>query len=129
MEKLATARNLYDFTISAPKAVSVQALEDPRLIAAHNTAIFETAQEMERLAATRIRKFGANDNRVTSNLVIARYDHDTSRELDPQIHTHLVAGNLTYDGVEGKWKALQASGSTSSANTSPRSIATSWRAR
>ena len=50
-----------------------------------------------------------NENRQTSNLVIARYEHDTSRELDPQLHTHLVAANLTYDGVEGKWKALQAS--------------------
>ena len=45
-----TARNLYDFTVSAPKALSVQALEDPRLIAAHNTAVAETAQEMERVA-------------------------------------------------------------------------------
>lgn len=25
-------------------------------------------------------------------------------------HTHAVAANLTYDGVEGRWKALQASG-------------------
>jgi conjugative relaxase-like TrwC/TraI family protein len=50
-----------------------------------------------------------NENRQTSNLVIARYEHDTSRELDPQLHTHLVAANLTYDGVEGRWKALQAS--------------------
>lgn len=108
-EKLATARNLYDFTISAPKAVSVQALEDARIIEAHKMAVVETAAEMERLAATRVRKFGANDNRSTLNLVIARYDHDTSRELDPQLHSHLVAGNLTYDGVEGKWKALQAS--------------------
>jgi conjugative relaxase-like TrwC/TraI family protein len=108
-EKLATARNLYDFTISAPKALSVQALEDPRLIEAHKVAVAETAQEMESVAGARIRKLGANDTRVTSNLVIARYDHDTSRELDPQIHSHLVAGNLTYDGVEGKWKALQAS--------------------
>jgi conjugative relaxase-like TrwC/TraI family protein len=107
--KLATARNLYDFTISAPKALSVQALEDPRLVVAHQRAVAETAEEMESLAGTRIRKFGANDTRVTSNLVIARYDHDSSRELDPQIHSHLVAANLTYDGVEGKWKALQAS--------------------
>ncbi len=38
------------------------------------------------------------------------YRHDTSRELDPQLHTHAVAANLTYDGVEGRWKALQASG-------------------
>src|SRR5438309_5318777 len=27
-EKIGTARNLYDFTISAPKAISVQAMED-----------------------------------------------------------------------------------------------------
>jgi TrwC relaxase len=40
--------------------------------------------------------------------VIARYDHNRSRELDPQLHTHLVAGNLSYDGVEAKWKAFAA---------------------
>ncbi len=38
------------------------------------------------------------------------YTHDTSRQLDPQLHTHAVAANLTYDGTEGRWKALQASG-------------------
>ena len=42
--------------------------------------------------------------------IVAAYRHDTSRELDPQLHTHAVAANLTYDGVEGRWKALQASG-------------------
>jgi conjugative relaxase-like TrwC/TraI family protein len=36
------------------------------------------------------------------------YHHDTSRDLDPQLHTHAVAGNLKYDGTEGRWKALQA---------------------
>jgi conjugative relaxase-like TrwC/TraI family protein len=108
-EKIATARNLYDFTVSAPKALSVQALEDPRLIEAHKAGVSEITAEMERLAGARVRSLGANDTRITSNLVIARYDHDTSRELDPQIHTHLVAGNLTFDGAEGKWKALQAS--------------------
>jgi conjugative relaxase-like TrwC/TraI family protein len=102
----ATARNLYDFTVSAPKAVSVQALEDPRLIDAHKTAVAEMAAEMERSAGAYVRKGGAQGTRTTSNLVIARYDHDSSRELDPQLHTHLVAGNLTYDGVENKWKAL-----------------------
>ena len=30
--------------------------------------------------------------------------------FDPQPHTHAVAANLTYDGAEGRWKALQASG-------------------
>ena len=108
-EKLGTARNLYDFTISAPKSISIQSLADPRLVKAHNEAVTEAVQELDRLAAARVRKNGAQENRITGNLVIAAYRHDTSRELDPQIHTHLVAGNLTYDGVEGRWKALQAS--------------------
>lgn len=108
IEKLGTARNLYDFTISAPKALSVQALEDPRLITAHNLAISETAREIESLAGSYVRKNGASGTRPTSNLVMSRWDHDTSRELDPQIHTHLVAANLTYDGAESRWKALAA---------------------
>ena len=60
-------------------------------------------------AAARVRRSGANTNRTTGNLVLAVYHHDTSRELDPQLHTHAVAANLTYDGTEGRWKALQAS--------------------
>jgi len=63
---------------------------------------------MENLAGALVRKLGSHDTRVTSNLVIARYDHDTRRELDPQIHSHLVAGNLTYDGPCDKEKYLEA---------------------
>ena len=40
--------------------------------------------------------------------MISRWDHTASRALDPQIHTHLVAAKLTYDGVERIWKALDA---------------------
>jgi len=103
-----SARKLYDCTGYAPKAVSVMALEDPRVIEAHNAGVPALADEMELLAGARIRKDGVNDTRLTSNLVIARYDHTVSAELDPHIHSHLVAANLTYDGVEGKWKALDA---------------------
>jgi conjugative relaxase-like TrwC/TraI family protein len=107
-ERLSSARSLYDFTVSAPKSVSVQALVDPRLREAHQQAVAEMTGEMERLAGARIRVDGADSNRVTGNLVIAAYHHDTSRELDPQLHSHLVAANLTYDGPEMRWKALQA---------------------
>lgn len=105
-------RNLYDFTISAPKSVSIVAIlgGDNRLVGAHEKAVAEALQEMESHAATRVRQDGANADRTTGNLVLAVYLHDTSRELDPQIHTHAVAANLTYDGTEGRWKALQASG-------------------
>ena len=105
-------RNLYDFTISAPKSVSVMAIlgGDKQLITAHENAVAEALKEIESHAGARIRLNQANDNRITGNMVIALYHHDASRELDPQIHTHAVAANLTYDNTEGRWKALQASG-------------------
>lgn len=104
-------RHLYDFTFSAPKSVSVMAGlgGDDRLVKAHQNAVGEALKELESYAATRVRQDAANADRTTGNLVLAVYHHDTSRELDPQLHTHAVAGNLTYDGVEGRWKALQAS--------------------
>jgi len=108
---LAQGRSLYDFTISAPKSVSVVAIlgGDHRLIEAHRAAVAEALKEIETYAASRVRQAGANENRATGNLVLAVYHHDTSRELDPQLHTHAVAANLTFDGAEGRWKALQAS--------------------
>jgi ATP-dependent exoDNAse (exonuclease V) alpha subunit len=83
---------------------------DNRLIEAHQKAVAEALKELETCADTRVRKGKANQDRRTGNLVIALYHHDTSRELDPQLHTHAVAANVTYDGTEGRWKALQASG-------------------
>jgi conjugative relaxase-like TrwC/TraI family protein len=105
------ARSLYDFTISAPKSISIMAIlgGDTRLIEAHEKAVSATLQEVEAHAATRVRQGGLNEDRTTGNLVVAAYHHDTSRELDPQLHTHAVAANVTYDGTEGRWKALQAS--------------------
>jgi conjugative relaxase-like TrwC/TraI family protein len=106
------ARSLYDLTLSAPKSVSVQALVggDERLLEAHRHAVSAALQEAERYAGTRVRLDRANHDRQTGNLVIAAYTHDSSRQLDPQLHTHAVAANLSYDGIEGRWKALQASG-------------------
>ena len=106
------ARSLYDMTFSAPKSVSVMAIVggDERLLAAHETAVREALEEAEKYSATRVRLAGLNENRATGNWIVASYTHDTSRQLDPQLHTHAVAANLTYDGTEGRWKALQASG-------------------
>ncbi len=106
------ARSLYDMTLSAPKSISVMAIVgcDERLVAAHETAVRQTLEEAEKYSATRVRLAGLNENRTTGNWIVASYTHDTSRQLDPQLHTHAVAANLTYDGTEGRWKALQASG-------------------
>ena len=106
------ARHLYDFTFSAPKSVSIMAVlgGDERLKEAHINAVAAVLRELESHAGSRVRPHGANADRTTGNLAMAVYEHDTSRELDPQLHTHAVAANLTYDGTEAQWKALQAGG-------------------
>lgn len=40
----------------------------------------------------------------TGKMVGAAYTHYTSRNLDPQLHTHLIVANVTQ--LDGKWKAL-----------------------
>src|SRR5580700_575454 len=53
-------RNLYDFTFSAPKSVSVMAglADDERLAKAHQNAVSEALQELESYASTRHRQPG-----------------------------------------------------------------------
>ena len=109
---VANKRVLFDWTISPPKSVSLAALlQDSRIIAAHDRAVNATLRELETFAETRVRRDGNADGaRPTGNLVAACFRHDTSRELDPQLHTHCVIFNATYDPVEARWKALQTHG-------------------
>ena len=112
-QKEGQRRVFYDFTCSAPKSVSVLAvtLDDQRLIEAHEQAATLAFRELETFAATRIRKPGVeNRDRVTGNLVAASFAHDSSRALDPQLHTHFTVFNATFDERERRWKALQARG-------------------
>jgi len=112
-QKEGQRRVFYDFTCSAPKSVSVLAvtLDDQRLIEAHEAAARLAFRELETFAGTRIRKQGVeNRDRVTGNLVAAAFVHDSSRALDPQLHSHFTVFNATFDKEERCWKALQARG-------------------
>ena len=112
-QKEGQRRVFYDFTCSPPKSVSVLAvtLDDRRLIEAHEEAARFAFRELESFAATRVRKQGVeNRDRVTGNLVAASFVHDSSRTLDPQLHTHFTVFNATFDERERCWKALQAGG-------------------
>ncbi len=111
-QKEGQRRVFYDFTCSAPKSVSVLAvmLDDQRLIEAHETAAQIAFRELEIFAATRVRKQGSQQNRTTGNLVAAAFVHDSSRALDPQLHTHFTVFNATFDETERCWKALEARG-------------------
>jgi conjugative relaxase-like TrwC/TraI family protein len=106
-------RIFFDFQCAPPKSVSILAvtMNDQRIIEAHKEASTLALRELERFAATRIRKGGIEDkDRLTGNLVGAAFMHTSSRALDPQLHTHFVLFNATWDKTEQRWKALQTSG-------------------
>jgi conjugative relaxase-like TrwC/TraI family protein len=105
----ANRRVFYDFTISPPKDVSILALlgGDHRIVAAHDQAVQSAVSELEQFAATRVRRAGGSTDRGTGNIVGAVFQHDTSRSLDPHLHSHCIFFNATYDVVEDRWKALQ----------------------
>jgi conjugative relaxase-like TrwC/TraI family protein len=105
----ANRRVFYDFTISPPKDVSILALvgADHRITAAHDRAITSAIAELEHFAATRVRSAGSFLDRPTGNIVSAIFRHDTSRALDPHLHSHCILFNATHDAAEGRWKALQ----------------------
>ncbi|MGF6477304.1 conjugative relaxase-like TrwC/TraI family protein [Pantoea dispersa] len=96
----------HDFTFSAPKSVSMLILAggDKRLLEAHHDAVKETLAIMEQMVSARDTKEGVTRIVTSGKMVAALFTHDTSRNLDPQIHTHAVVANVTE--LDGKWKAL-----------------------
>ncbi|HEY3855346.1 MAG TPA: MobF family relaxase [Verrucomicrobiae bacterium] len=108
-EMAANRRIFFDFTFSPPKSVSISGLmgEDKRILEAHARAVRLALREFESFAATRIRAGGEQSDRLTGNFVTALFTHDTSRALDPHLHTHCIVFNATFDAVEDRWKALQ----------------------
>lgn len=112
-QKFKDRRIYFDFVCSPPKSVSILAvtMNGNRIIAAHRQASLIAIKELETFAAARVRKDGIeNQDRVTGNLVGAAFLHTTSRALDPQLHTHFVLFNATWDKSESRWKALQTGG-------------------
>ena len=104
----------FDLAFSAPKSVSVlfgvadegvsRTVRD-----AHDEAVREALGYIEREAcATRRGRGGAR--RVPGNgFVAGAFRHRTSRAEDLQLHTHVVAANMTR-GPDGRWSALDGSG-------------------
>ncbi len=100
-------RAAIDVTFSAPKSVSIMAIADPEVKAAHEAAVSKTLAFIERNnAQTReVDSVGRRQTVNTGNLAIAKFNHIVSRELDPQLHTHSVIANLTRK-EDGSWKSL-----------------------
>ena len=99
-----------DLTFSAPKSVSIAALVggDGRIVEAHDRAVAATLAWVERNAAeTRMKhpETGAMARTGKQKIVAATFRHDTSRNLDPQLHTHAVLANMV-KGADGKWRSM-----------------------
>jgi conjugative relaxase-like TrwC/TraI family protein len=100
-------RHGWDFTFSAPKSVSMQALigGDTRIVEAHQKAVTEALGLLETSAVARKKVSGVSHRETTGNLVAAAFQHELSRAKDPQLHTHVVVMNMTHRR-DGEWRAL-----------------------
>ncbi|MBD1921963.1 relaxase domain-containing protein [Microcoleus sp. FACHB-831] len=97
-----------DLTFSAPKSVSLAALMGgaSQLEQAHRTAVERTLEAIQnRYAQTRTRTPSGRQVVDTGNLLVAQFHHDTSREKDPQLHTHCIVANATRLD-DGKWQSV-----------------------
>jgi conjugative relaxase-like TrwC/TraI family protein len=112
----------YDLAVRAPKSVSIlhalgHLLDRPALVerglapgtsipaevlAAHQVAVGDTIGFLERHAAF-VR--GPGGRVPATGLSVAVFDHRSSREGDPLLHSHLVIANVAR-GVDGRWAAL-----------------------
>ena len=95
-----------DTTFSAPKSVSLAAIVggDERLILAHRAAVKFALEQMERDCL----KTTVKHRRVkATHPVVAIFEHDTSRALDPQLHTHCFWMNVC-KAESGKWQRVEA---------------------
>jgi len=101
-------RSGIDMTFSAPKSVSILSYHDSRINDAFKNALKTSLDHIEQeFAHTQTKdKSGAVHAEKTDKLLWSTFVHDTSRELDPQLHCHCVLLNLTQDAT-GKMKTLQ----------------------
>ena len=97
----------YDLTFSAPKSLSIL-LElgfDDRLAGANEYAVNKVLSHIENeVITTRIFQGGSVVRELTDNIVVAKYIHTVSRQLDPDTHIHCILMNMTMK--DEKWRAI-----------------------
>ncbi len=103
----------YDFNFHVPKSVSLlyAMTRDEELLEAFREAVNVTMRDIEAEMATRVRKNGKNEDRLTGNLAWGEFIHFTSRPVggvpDPHLHAHCFVHNKTWDAQEQVWKSGQ----------------------
>lgn len=103
----------WDLTFSAPKSASVLALVsgDKRLVEAHQQAVDTMTKLIEERYLVGRKNHGKDgvSQVKLSDLVGGTFTHSTSRDLDPQLHTHFVVMNMGRD-KDGKDLSLHSKG-------------------
>jgi conjugative relaxase-like TrwC/TraI family protein len=104
----------FDLTFSAPKSVSLlwalgsEPIADT-VIAAHRDAVGVALGFLEEHAATaRLQMDGVRRHVPTQGWLVAGFVHRTSREGDPQLHTHCLVPNVVRRQADGRCVALAA---------------------
>ena len=100
----------WDMTFSAPKSVSVAwALSDAgerlEIERAQRSAVAAATRHLEQTAGWARRGKGVALREPTAGLLLAKFDHHVSRELDPQLHTHVFVFNVA-PRKDGTWGAI-----------------------
>jgi len=100
----------WDLTVSPPKSFSVLwAVAEPEVAKVldqiHAAALRETIAYLEDHAAFSRTGRGGAAQVDTLGLVIARFEHRTSRAMDPQRHSHLLVSNRVCCN-DGVWRAV-----------------------
>lgn len=86
-----------DLTFSAPKSVSIMSEVggDKRIYDAHNKAVLTAlGWVQDNAVGTRVMRNGKLEVEKVGNITAAMFRHDTSRNMDPQLHTHCVLSNV-----------------------------------
>jgi conjugative relaxase-like TrwC/TraI family protein len=107
-------RPVYEATVTAWKSASVMSeisgCKDIRdaFLRTGDEVMVECAEPEMR---TRVRKDGADHDRITGNAIIAGFPHENARPedgwSDAHLHKHYLIANGTWDSVENRWKAAQ----------------------
>lgn len=100
----------WDMTFSAAKSVSVMWALAPeadrkQIEAAHRRAVHAATTHLEDTHAFTRRGKGGAVREPVAGLTIARFHHHTSRDLDPQLHTHAFIFNSA-PRRNGSWGSL-----------------------
>ncbi|AFI97447.1 MobF family relaxase [Acinetobacter baumannii] len=101
-------RAAMDITFSAPKSVSILAevYQNQDVLEAHQNAVKETLSTIEEnFVQTRLSEDGQKQKVDSDNLIVALFNHNTSRALDPQTHTHAVVMNATFNDKD-TWSSI-----------------------